>query len=42
LVELTVGESLMLSDFRFEVLEQSDRRIELVRVARVLSEPAQE
>jgi CBS domain containing-hemolysin-like protein len=32
----------MLGDFRFEVLEQSDRRIELVRVARVLSEPAQE
>lgn len=36
----TVGESLVFGDFRFEVLELSDRRIELVRVARVLSEQA--
>ena len=38
----TVGEALMFGDFRLELLELSDRRIELVRVARVLSEQTQE
>lgn len=38
----TVGESIMFGDLRFEVLQLSDRRIELVRIARVLSEQTQE
>jgi len=38
----TVGESFQFGDFRFDVLEISNRRVELVRISRTLSEPEQE
>ena len=38
----TVGESYQFGDFRFDVLEISNRRVELVRISRALSEPEQE
>ncbi|MDP1927185.1 MAG: TerC family protein [Thiobacillus sp.] len=37
-----VGESFQFGDFRFDVLEISSRRVELVRISRALSEPEQE
>lgn len=38
----TVGESFQFGDFRFDVLEISNRRVERVRISRALSEPEQE
>ena len=38
----TIGESFRFGAFRFDVLEISDRRIELVRVSKSLGEPEQE
>lgn len=36
-----VGESFQFGDFRFEVLETSSRRVELVRICRMQTEPEQ-
>lgn len=38
----TVGESSQFGDFRFDVLEISNRRVELVRICRVVNEPEQD
>jgi CBS domain containing-hemolysin-like protein len=37
-----VGESFQFGEFRFDIVQTSDRRIELVRISRALDEPEQE
>ena len=38
----TIGESFQFGDFRFDIVQTSDRRIELVRISRALNEREQE
>jgi CBS domain containing-hemolysin-like protein len=37
-----IGESFQFGEFRFEIVQTSDRRIELVRISRAFDEREQE